>query len=204
MKQEEKAVNEVIEILRKRAEALRNGAEGTFVLILLALAGGILLFIFAANITGKVGDTAAVRPHTNTPSGPPTLPGTPPQSADSPAPQNPKETAAHAEHIGERYYLIDNISIIATRAGAVLILMFLVQILVALYRYNVRLANFFDGRADALQLMNNEDEKKFHALVGTLGGDTIEFGKVPKTPTEQVAVLATKALELAQAQSKKE
>jgi hypothetical protein len=101
-----------------------------------------------------------------------------------------------------RLLIVKGISTIATRAGAVLILMFLVQILVTLYRYNVRLANFYDGRADALELMSSAEEKRFETLVRTISGDTIEFGKIPKTPTEQAILLATKFLEVAQ--SKKE
>jgi hypothetical protein len=97
-----------------------------------------------------------------------------------------------------RLLVVNGISTIATRAGAVLILLFLVQILVTLYRYNVRLANFYDGRADALQLMSSKDEKSFKTLVETIGGDIIEFGKVPKTPTEHAIVLATKFLQVAQ------
>jgi hypothetical protein len=58
------------------------------------------------------------------------------------------------------------ISTIASRADAVLILLFLVQILVSLYRYNFRLASYYDGRAYALELMNNADEKSFKRSLG--------------------------------------
>jgi hypothetical protein len=187
MTQDEKVVQKVIQILCDRAGTLRRGALITFGLILLALISGLLLFIFAGTITTGVKFTFTKSP---------TLSGTLPPSANSLAPLKSEEDPE------ERFDLIQSISTIATRAGAVLILMFLVQILVTLYRYNVRLVNFFDGRADALQLMNSEDEKKFQTLVGTIGGDTIEFGKVPKTPTEHAIVLATKILEVAQ--SKKE
>jgi hypothetical protein len=89
------------------------------------------------------------------------------------------------------------ISTIASRADAVLILLFLVQILVSLYRYNFRLASYYDGGAYALELMNNADEKSFQALVGAMSPEILDFGKMPKTPTEHAIVLAEKIVQAA-------
>ena len=51
MTEDEQVVQMVIQILRDRAQSLRQGAWITFGLILVALAGGLLLFIFAGTIT---------------------------------------------------------------------------------------------------------------------------------------------------------
>ena len=55
-----------------------------------------------------------------------------------------------------------------------------------------------DSRADALELMNSEDESSFKTLVGTIGGDIIELGRVPKTPAEQAILLVKVLLQASQ------
>jgi CHASE3 domain sensor protein len=78
------------------------------------------------------------------------------------------------------------VSSIATRIGAVVLLLFLVQILVPLYRYNVRLAAFYDGRRDALSLLESKmDGRSLSSLVTALSPDHLDFGKPPTTPSEQ-------------------
>jgi hypothetical protein len=90
------------------------------------------------------------------------------------------------------------ISIIVSRVGAVLILLFLVQILVSLYRYNVRLVSYYRGRAYALQLMKGGVEEKFQALVTALSHPEIDFGKLPKTPAEQLERVFVQAAQAAE------
>jgi hypothetical protein len=77
------------------------------------------------------------------------------------------------------------ISTVTTRVGIVVLLLFLVQILVPLYRYNTKLAGFYDARADALELVDNDNSDGLDRLVTILSPDTLDFGKAPATPTQQ-------------------
>jgi hypothetical protein len=92
MTQDEKVVRNVIENLRSRAQSLRWGALITFGLILVALAGGILLFIFAGTITSDLDQLAfgiAYTPETPSPS---------PSLSLSPSPTSPTYMV---DHFGE-------------------------------------------------------------------------------------------------------
>ena len=65
-------------------------------------------------------------------------------------------------------------SALSTKIGSVLLLLLLVQILASLYRYNMRLASFYDSRADYFQLqgtVSDSDKESLLALVGTEGID---------------------------------
>jgi hypothetical protein len=75
-----------------------------------------------------------------------------------------------------------------TRFGVVLILVFLVQILVSLYRYNMRLAAFYFARADGLVLLSRMPSN-LGTLVNIVSPDKIDFGKPPKTPAEEATGL---------------
>lgn len=64
------------------------------------------------------------------------------------------------------------------------VLFFLVQLLVRLYQYSMRLANFWDSRADAILLRQNFAEKraeKFDDLVQALAPDAYDFKPMPKS-----------------------
>lgn len=76
------------------------------------------------------------------------------------------------------------------RAGAIIILLFLVQILSNLYRYNIRLASFYDARADALLLIEFNAEQNFEKAVEILAPDQLDFGKQAKIPADHVVQLA--------------
>jgi uncharacterized membrane protein YcjF (UPF0283 family) len=91
------------------------------------------------------------------------------------------------------------ISTAVSRVGAVLILLFLVQIFVSGFRYLMRLAAFYNARADALELLGKIDEKEYRALSLALSPDSLDFGELPKTPTEQVAALAAEVARVANA-----
>lgn len=71
-----------------------------------------------------------------------------------------------------------------TRLGVVLLILFLVQILVGLYRYNTRLAAFYLGRRDALQIWTGDKEE----LEGLqkLFTPSFDLGKEPKHPIEDI------------------
>jgi hypothetical protein len=75
-----------------------------------------------------------------------------------------------------------------TRFGVVLIMVFLVQILVSLYRYNMRLSAFYYGRADALVLVSKQPAD-LRALVELISPDKLDFGKPPRTPAEEAGGL---------------
>jgi hypothetical protein len=75
-----------------------------------------------------------------------------------------------------------------TRFGVVLILVFLVQILVSLYRYNMKLSAFYFGRADALVLFGRLPNT-LRALVDIISPDKLDFGKPPRTPAEEAGGL---------------
>jgi hypothetical protein len=69
------------------------------------------------------------------------------------------------------------------RFGAVAIMFFLVGILVPQYRYNIRMASFYDARADMVRLSEKLDDLGTLATVMT---PNIDFGKAPPTPIEQI------------------
>ena len=68
------------------------------------------------------------------------------------------------------------------RVATMTILFFLLQLLVRLYQYSLRLANFWDSRADAILLHQNFADKKaekFDDLVQALAPDTYDFKPMP-------------------------
>jgi len=81
------------------------------------------------------------------------------------------------------------ISAISTRVGAIVLLLFLVQILVPLYRYNVKLASHYESCADAIDLLLvsgvSAPLELFIGLASALSPSGVEFGAVPAAPTEQ-------------------
>ena len=80
------------------------------------------------------------------------------------------------------------------RIVALTVLFFLVQVLVRLYQYNLRLAAFWDSRADAVLLARSfayHSAERFDDLVATLAPDGLDFKPLPKSGHEAlVAVLA--------------
>jgi hypothetical protein len=77
-----------------------------------------------------------------------------------------------------------------TRFGTIIMITFLVSILTPLYRYNIRLAAYYDARADVLELMKSDLKKVgFIDLAASLT-PSLDFGKAPSTPIEQIIELA--------------
>jgi hypothetical protein len=70
-----------------------------------------------------------------------------------------------------------------TRLGAVAIMFFLVGILVPQYRYNIRMAGFYDARADSVRLADKVEGLGEIAAIMT---PNIDFGKAPATPWEHI------------------
>jgi hypothetical protein len=91
-----------------------------------------------------------------------------------------KELASERGYNDTRYIIATAI----TRVGVVLIIVFLVQILIGLYRYNVRLVTFYTSRRDLLQIWdgNVSGIEKLQRLMAA----NVEFGKEPKHPFEDI------------------
>jgi cbb3-type cytochrome oxidase subunit 3 len=84
------------------------------------------------------------------------------------------------------------VSAIATRVGTIVLLLFLVRILVPLYRYNKRLSAYYDARVDALELAHSNrregdsELELFERLTPSLSPDHIDFSEAPASPTQEV------------------
>ncbi len=80
------------------------------------------------------------------------------------------------------------LSLNITRIGTIVVVLFLVQVFISMYRYNTRLSAFYRARAHALQLyvwgMDNDEE--FARLALAMTPDSLDFGKTPSSPSEQV------------------
>ena len=71
-----------------------------------------------------------------------------------------------------------------TRFGVLAIVIYLVQILINLYRYNVQVAGFYMGQADALLLLDHS-AKKIRALSRAMSPG-IDFGRTPQALPERI------------------
>jgi len=85
------------------------------------------------------------------------------------------------------------ISRIVTRVAVIVLLIYLVQIMVNLFRYNTRLAAFYQARADAIELLAISNVSLGTSLNATiaeiaaaLSPDNVDFGKAPTPPSQQV------------------
>ena len=85
---------------------------------------------------------------------------------------------------GNSYSIL--ISAITTRIGSIVLLLFLVRILAPLYRYNIRLAAYFDARADALTLIHLNNSDFFQKLTASLSPEDIDFGESPVSPSQEM------------------
>jgi hypothetical protein len=72
-----------------------------------------------------------------------------------------------------------------TRVGVVLIIVFLVQILMGLYRYNTRLSTYYASRKDIINIWsgNLADLPKLGAL---FAAPKVDFGRDPRHPLEDI------------------
>jgi hypothetical protein len=86
----------------------------------------------------------------------------------------------------------DNINLLIasgiTRFGILFIMLFIVQILVNLYRYTMRLSSYYLSQADALLLSDGTSDDLLK-IVPALSPATVDFGKPPATPIEHVEKL---------------
>lgn len=88
------------------------------------------------------------------------------------------------------------VSSISQRIGIIILLIFLLQILVPTYRYNIRLAAFYEARADALEIMSEIPDCPLDKLILILSPDTINFGKSIQTPTEHLLEVVKDAVKV--------
>jgi hypothetical protein len=70
-----------------------------------------------------------------------------------------------------------------TRIGILAILIFLVQILISLYKYNTRIVAFYVSRLDALRICKGEPDK-LTTLIDLLTPINVDFGRDPRHPIE--------------------
>jgi hypothetical protein len=66
---------------------------------------------------------------------------------------------------------------------------FAVTIMVAMYRYSMRLSAHYDACADALELSRGAADERFYQLVRSLSLGNIHFGKVPNSPVDHTVEL---------------
>ena len=84
---------------------------------------------------------------------------------------------------------------LANRITPAALLLFLMFTLGAGHRYNLRIAGFYHARADALELMGEDQSADtFDALTQTLAADKVEF-RAGKTPADQVTEITRAVIE---------
>ncbi len=86
------------------------------------------------------------------------------------------------------------------RITTILLIAFLVQILTGLYRYNTRLAGYYDARADAAMVVEFAG-MRFDKLVELLSPDHLAFGRQPKSPADNAVEVGREILRSARARS---
>jgi hypothetical protein len=78
------------------------------------------------------------------------------------------------------------------RVAAVLLIVFLVQTFITVFRYLTRLAAYYQGRVDSLQLAAGREISinDLRDLSSVFSPETYDFGKPPKSPSDQALDLA--------------
>jgi hypothetical protein len=89
-----------------------------------------------------------------------------------------------------------------TRVGVVLIIIYLVQILIGLYRYNTRLATYYNAKQDVLGLWDG-NPTSLKRLDEIMGSPKFDFGKEPKHPLEDLLKAAGSKMGAAVSRAKK-
>lgn len=110
---------------------------------------------------------------------------------------NEKETKESAQAPPKEDLFLKLLQTSITRFGLLAVVGFFVSILVSLYRYNVRLAAFYNARADLLRLSDISVTISDFGLLATALTPTLEFGKSPQLPIGQLVELVKTAKESA-------
>jgi hypothetical protein len=71
-----------------------------------------------------------------------------------------------------------------TRIGVLVVLIFLVQILISLYKYNTRMIAFYSSRLDCFRVWNGSDASDLEALIPLLTPAHVDFGPDPRHPVQ--------------------
>ena len=193
------SVQSLVTVFRKRARRLRLNSQVTLALVLVALGVGFYLFAFAERVVYfsglRIRAASLIEEEKSSMSK-----GVKEKPADAEMQKLQKEI----NYLKEEMASLENdskslefwIASLSTRVGAVLLLIFLVQILVTMYRYQVRLASYYDARADALDIAGKSNVNTLIQIIAALSPEGIEFGKVPKSPGENAVDLARNVLKL--------
>jgi hypothetical protein len=206
-------IEAVMAHFRKRAKRLRLSAFLFLILILISLIAGVWLFYFAGTIvrdeqiqTGEdryagmlnfqIEDIRnAIEKDTNPDSRDKALAQLAVTIKEVAAAQINRELASEKgieqrQKAAQYRQTITLISTVTTRVGSVFMLLFLVQLLISMYRYDIKLAGYYEARADALQLLRAPNEARLEAFVRAFSPDAVDFGRIPKTPIEHALLLA--------------
>tara|TARA_R110002060_G_scaffold77352_1_gene88733 strand:+ start:12552 stop:13595 length:1044 start_codon:yes stop_codon:yes gene_type:complete len=102
----------------------------------------------------------------------------------------PDESSAE----NENYYFL--ISTTITRVTTILLILFLLRILLELYRYSAKLAAFYDSRADSMQLSPKDTPDELILSLAFFSAETLEFksGNI-EGPYDRIIELAKQAME---------
>ena len=91
---------------------------------------------------------------------------------------------------------VDTIELVRTsliRFGGVTVILFLISILIPVYRYNIRLGTYYLARADTLKLYCDSEISDFGQII-QLFTPAYEFEKEPTTPIESMSSFMKDAL----------
>lgn len=211
----ENNIHRVIDVLRDRVKNLRTAAIITMVFMAIAMVAGFGVFYDAGSIVAKENiDTyqrassirsTLIATQTEVKSLASQINdldkeksqevsdklGTLEKKIESIVPTADKIVEAMPEEQEQKKELNNRISIFSmiTRVTVGILLIFLIQILVKMYRYNVRLAAFYEARADALQLASNLNSVAVERAAKLLSPEAIDFGEMPEPPSKQVIEL---------------
>jgi hypothetical protein len=90
---------------------------------------------------------------------------------------------------------VDTLELVRTsliRFGGVAVVLFLMSVLVPIYRYNVRLGTYYLARADTLILFRDAKVENFGEMINLLT-PALEFDKEPRTPVDAVSAIVKEA-----------
>jgi|KBSSwiS6_1023812.scaffolds.fasta_scaffold00058_25 hypothetical protein len=206
-------VGQIIERYRERSRRLRRNAGITIGIIGVLLVSGIAIFLAAGEIARREDELASTKAllentsrtllHNQTMLSSDLIESEAKAGKITEAGiKDLKESTVHLEAVASLIKQMDErppvmypqqtyflVSTVTTRVGIIVLLLFLVQILVPLYRYNMRLAAFYDARADAITLVENRPSEQLETLVSLLSAEAIDFGKSPVPPREKALKL---------------
>jgi hypothetical protein len=91
------------------------------------------------------------------------------------------QAGATASYTASSFEWLGEITRSFIRIASVIMAVFIINILVSFARYNLRVSNYLDARADCL-VITAGDSDKFAALLPSLSVDPLDFMKTPLSP----------------------